>query len=146
MASFKEELERTEFSFVTAADAARPKARRPFGRELGISDFSRADSRTENLMRDGGFRPGRTLDLHGFAIPDAYDKFIAFICANYDSQNRRLLIVTGKGSEGKGTGAIKREFRRWLNDPLACDKILAATPAAIAHGGSGAFYVLLRKK
>jgi DNA-nicking Smr family endonuclease len=151
--SFADELADVEFSFVTPADVRHPKPRRPFPRELGVSDFSRVDGRTKASIEKGGFRPQASLDLHGKTVPAAFEKFLAFVNSNYDSQTRRLLVVTGKGSKAAGEtpaavarGVIKNAFPRWLSDPLVRDKILAAAPASVAHGGPGAFYILLRKK
>jgi DNA-nicking Smr family endonuclease len=185
MTSFKEELERTEFSFITPADVMRKKPRRPFARDVGISDFSRADKRTRTYMEGAEFRPERTLDLHGMTVPAAFERFLSFINENYETGTRRLLVVTGKGAQSKKEecensevspsdfhsnfpiestrsqkggerlsiaaspdrpGAIRREFPRWLNDPLVRDRIIAISPAPSRRGSSGAFHVLLRKK
>ncbi len=63
---------------------------------------------------------------------------------------RLVLIVTGKGlRENQGRmvgGKIRAEFPNWLNRPDNRLKVRGAKPAHPRHGGSGAFYVLLRRR
>jgi DNA-nicking Smr family endonuclease len=56
-----------------------------------------------------------------------------------------VLVVTGKGSVATG-GVLRREVPRWLELPELRGAILGVTPAHAKDGGSGALYVLLRRK
>jgi DNA-nicking Smr family endonuclease len=143
--SFQDEIEGAEVSFVTAKDIKRKKERLIREPGLAIGDFSRADGGIREEIRRGKFAPERTLDLHGRTLPSAYKSFINFITASRAADARRLLVITGRGSPAKGTGAIKEGFAAWINDPKVQSLILAVHPAGRSHGGSGAFYILLRK-
>jgi DNA-nicking Smr family endonuclease len=43
-------------------------------------------------------------------------------------------------------GILRRAVPRWLNEPDLRPLILGFAQAQPAHGGAGAFYVLLRRK
>jgi DNA-nicking Smr family endonuclease len=63
---------------------------------------------------------------------------------------RIVLIVTGKGARlGGGRllgGRIRAEFLGWLNRAENRARVRGVRPAHPRHGGSGAFYVLLRRR
>ncbi|MDR2098557.1 MAG: Smr/MutS family protein [Rickettsiales bacterium] len=145
--SFKDELKRTEFSFITSTDVPKMRGRSIRENDIRIGDFSRTDGGTRERMRKGRLEPERTLDLHGRTVEAAHRAFIDFINSNHAASVRNLLVITGKGALSKeGKGRIRKEFEAWINDPLVGSKILAVAPAGPSHGGGGAFYILLRKK
>jgi DNA-nicking Smr family endonuclease len=53
-------------------------------------------------------------------------------------------VVTGKGLETGGT--LRHMVPRWLNEEPNRARVLAYSPAQPRHGGSGALYVLLRRR
>ena len=62
------------------------------------------------------------------------------------------LVITGKGKIQKDTGPIPRQVGilrhqvpQWLRMPPLRDKVLQVSEAHGKHGGSGAYYVYLRK-
>ena len=61
-----------------------------------------------------------------------------------------MLIVTGKGLREEGGrlvgGRIRAEFVGWLNRADNRARVRSVRPAHPHHGGSGAFYVLLRRR
>jgi len=57
---------------------------------------------------------------------------------------RCILVITGKGLHGQGI--IREQLPKWLSISDLKDYILAINQAKPTHGGSGAFYILLRKK
>ena len=57
---------------------------------------------------------------------------------------RCVLVITGKGSEGKGV--LRRLVPLWLKTPPLSGEILAISQARQADGGGGALYVMLRRK
>lgn len=89
------------------------------------------------------------LDLHGMTRETAQKRLIGFIAAQYKKQHRCLLVITGKGPKdqetGKGQGVLRKELPFWLESPAIAPCILAVTPAAPMHGGTGAFYIYLRR-
>ena len=67
------------------------------------------------------------------------------------AQNCRVvLIVTGKGPRLEGGrvfgGRIRAEFLGWLERAENRAGCAGVRPAHPRHGGSGAFYVLLRRR
>ena len=90
------------------------------------------------------------LDLHGMTLSAAERAVTTFI-ADASAQNRRVvLIVTGKGLRLEGGrvfgGRIRAEFPGWLDRSENRARISGVRAAHPRHGGSGAFYVLLRRK
>ena len=55
-----------------------------------------------------------------------------------------MVVVTGKGRESEGK--IRRETPHWLNQPTLRPLVLAVTEARTRDGGTGAFYVLLKRR
>ena len=113
--------------------------------ELSLGDASRID---KNLKREvmRRFVPDARLDLHGKTLETGYRTFVAFVCRNYDAGYRRLLVVTGKGTPSRGTGVIRQNLPKWINDFDVSSKILYVTYARVEDGGDGAVYILLRKR
>jgi DNA-nicking Smr family endonuclease len=90
------------------------------------------------------------LDLHGMTLAAAERAVTTFI-ADASAQNRRVvLIVTGKGMRLEGGrvfgGRIRAEFPAWLERAENRARVAGVRPAHPRHGGSGAFYVLLRRR
>ena len=54
-----------------------------------------------------------------------------------------LLVVTGKGLRGEGV--LRRNFPGWISDPAIRPLIASYSTAHIKHGGSGAWYVFLKR-
>jgi DNA-nicking Smr family endonuclease len=75
----------------------------------------------------------------------AYQALVEFLQRHYARQSRCLLIITGKGSAETG-GVLRAALPRWLDEPGIKSLILALDVARPKHGGSGAYYVLLRRK
>jgi DNA-nicking Smr family endonuclease len=81
----------------------------------------------------------------------AAERAVAHFIADSSDQTRRVvLIVTGKGLRLEGGrvfgGRIRAEFAGWLERAENRARVAGARPAHPRHGGSGAFYVLLRRR
>lgn len=106
-------------------------------------DVSRALSRRQ-------LAPEATIDLHGMTLAAAERAVTRFLEQATARDLRVVLIITGKGLREEGgrtiTGRIRSEFFGWLNrgDNRACVRAVRAAHAH--HGGTGAFYVLLRRR
>lgn len=85
------------------------------------------------------------LDLHGLTQTQAHQALLDFIQQSIAKKRRLVLVITGKGREGK-SGVIKQNFLHWLDESASRAAILSVLEAKKHHGGSGAFYVLLRRK
>jgi DNA-nicking Smr family endonuclease len=128
---------------------------RTLSARLGMTP--RASSRPLSFDRDvdRALSKGRRaiearLDLHGMTVAAAERAVTRFI-ADASEQNRRVvLIVTGKGLRLEGGrvfgGRIRAEFPGWLERAENRARVAGVRPAHPRHGGSGAFYVLLRRR
>ena len=91
------------------------------------------------------------LDLHGLRFKEAKRHVQRFIETSFFSENRLLLIITGKGKrssieEGwKGKGVLKEHLPKWLASDLLSKYILWFGQATSQNGGSGALLVYLKK-
>jgi DNA-nicking Smr family endonuclease len=108
------------------------------------------DRDVDRALSKGKRTPEAKLDLHGMTLAAAERAVTTFI-ADASSQNRRVvLIVTGKGLRLEGGrvfgGRIRAEFAGWLDRAENRARIAGVRPAHPRHGGSGAFYVLLRRR
>jgi DNA-nicking Smr family endonuclease len=127
-----------------------PKGRRgTTAPELALDDqaFDRDISRA---LGRGKLVPQASLDLHGMTLAAADHAVTHFLDQATGRDLRVVLIVTGKGlrlQSGRVLGGrIRAEFLGWLNRPDNRARVRGVRPAHPRHGGSGAFYVLLRRR
>ena len=101
------------------------------------------------------FEKTRTIDLHGFTLEEANKKIQNFILKAFDEKVSKLIIVTGKGIHSdvqknpyvsKDLSILKYSVPEFIsNNNLLMSKIREITDAKIEDGGSGAFYIYLKK-
>ncbi|MDH3242384.1 MAG: Smr/MutS family protein [Alphaproteobacteria bacterium] len=104
------------------------------------------DKRTAQRLRRGQLRIDGRIDLHGMTQAEAHANLVRFITGSAARGRRCVLVITGKGLRGgAGTGVLRVQLPRWLNEPALRPLILSFTPAQPKDGGGGAFYVYLRK-
>ena len=95
-------------------------------------------------------------DLHGYSLEEANSKVESLINDSYKKGIKKLVIITGKGlhSENeknpyvsKNLGILKFSVPDYIkkNSELM-NKILNISEAEIEDGGSGAFYIFLKKR
>ena len=97
-----------------------------------------------------------TLDLHGYSLEDANKKIDNLIRSSYDQGANKLIIVTGKGIHSqnekdpyvsKDLGILKYSVPEYIkNNKELMSLINDIQDANIEDGGSGAFYIFLKKK
>jgi DNA-nicking Smr family endonuclease len=102
------------------------------------------DRRTWLRLKRGQVAIERSLDLHGRTQADAHGALARFLAEAQAAGCRGVLVVTGKGLESGGT--LRHMVPRWLNEGANRERIVAYAPAQARHGGSGALYVLLRRR
>jgi DNA-nicking Smr family endonuclease len=102
------------------------------------------DGGWDKRIRKGRLVPDRVVDLHGYTRDAAQDALTAAIRRAAAAGDRVLLVVTGKGA--KGGGVIRQSLPHWLGLPDLRPYVAAVRPAHPAHGGSGASYVVLRRR
>jgi DNA-nicking Smr family endonuclease len=108
------------------------------------------DRDVDRSLSKGRRRPEAKLDLHGMTLAAAERAVTAFIAASSEQNRRVVLIVTGKGTRLEGGrvfgGRIRAEFPGWLERAENRARVAGVRTAHPRHGGSGAFYVLLRRR
>ena len=97
----------------------------------------------------------RSIDLHGYTLDEANKIIESFINKAFSENVNKLVVVTGKGlhSENekdpyvsKDLSILKHSVPEFiLNNESLKQKILQIEKAKIEDGGSGAFYIYLKK-
>lgn len=107
-------------------------------------------------IKKGSFHIDKKIDFHGKSLLESEDQFNNTIIESYNSGQRCLLFVTGKGlfksknyeESNKPKlyhGIIRSSFVQWAKSQKFSKYILSFEQALIEHGGDGAFYIYLRK-
>ena len=132
-----------------------------------ISDKDKKDwenflSKKDNLFdKDKQFSQKKinkviTFDLHGYSLDEANKEIYQLIKSSYDRGVSKLIIVTGKGIHSKNDkdpyvskdfGILKHSVPDYIkNNSELMTMINNLDEANIEDGGSGAFYIYLKKK
>ncbi len=96
------------------------------------------------------------IDLHGFSLQEANNAIKKLIDQSYDIGVKKIIVVTGKGLHSntekdpyisKDLSILKYSVPEFIkNDNELKNKITMIKDAEIEDGGSGAFYIFLKKK
>ena len=103
----------------------------------------RIDARSRRRLARGTLEIDATLDLHGLTLTQAEAALAGFIDRQVQQGAVWVLVITGKGMRGEGK--LRAALPDWLAAARNASRLVEYGPAAIAHGGSGAFYLRLRK-
>tara|TARA_X000000368_G_scaffold406741_1_gene385406 strand:- start:137 stop:547 length:411 start_codon:yes stop_codon:yes gene_type:complete len=97
----------------------------------------------------------RSIDLHGYTLEDANIVIKKFITKAFEQNIKKLIVVTGKGLHSnkdndpyvsKDLSILKYSVPEFINkNKYLMDIILEIKEAKIEDGGSGAFYIYLKK-
>ena len=99
------------------------------------------DGGTQRRLFRGEVLIDARLDLHGMTAARAQTHLIKLLVSAANEGYRCVLVITGKGS-----GVLNGHVPNWLKQPPLSPHVLALAEARPKDGGSGAFYVLLRRK
>jgi DNA-nicking Smr family endonuclease len=127
---------------------AAPRPSRSDTDHAGASDVDFAvdgvDRREIRNLKRGAYPPADHCDLHGLTADAAREHVRHFIAASRRKRHRCICIVHGRGVRSPGGVAIlKARVREFLKSHPA---VLAFADAPPSDGGSGAVYVLLRRR
>ena len=110
----------------------------------------------DNFQADIKSKKTRSLDLHGKTLDEANRIIENFIKKSYEDKVHKLIIVTGKGLHSsnekdpyvsKDLGILKHSIPDFLNNNTELMEIISnISEASTNDGGSGAFYIFLKKK
>ena len=97
----------------------------------------------------------RSIDLHGYSLDEANKKIEDFINKAFSENINKLVVVTGKGlhSENekdpyvsKDLSILKYSVPEFIkNNSNLMSMIIEVKEAKVEDGGSGAFYIFLKK-
>ena len=98
----------------------------------------------------------RSIDLHGYTLEQANNAIEQFILKAFEEGVSKLIVVTGKGIHSnvekdpyvsKDLSILKYSVPEFINNNQNLMKVINdIQDATIEDGGSGAFYVFLKKK
>ena len=107
-------------------------------------------SEKKNISKTG------RIDLHGFTLEDANKIIQKYIENSYKNDITKIIVVTGKGLHSdvekdpyvsKDLSILKYSVPEFIeNNAELMEKIIEIKNADIEDGGSGAFYIFLKKK
>ena len=121
-------------------------------------EFTNSDEKLPN--KDFTFQKKKNLkirfiDLHGYTLDGANKAIESFINKAFLENVNKLIVVTGKGLHSehekdpyvsKDLGILKYSVREFIsNNSSLMSMINEITDAKIEDGGSGAFYIFLKK-
>lgn len=105
------------------------------------------DSGWDRRLARGLVQPDLAVDLHGHTLDTAYRTLDAGLAQAIAHGARVLLLVTGKPRDpGSGRGAIRAAVGDWLAASRHSADIAAVRGAHPRHGGTGALYIILRRR
>ena len=118
------------------------------GRDELLSHGSSAglDRRNAERLKRGKMVIEATLDLHGMTQAQAHGALSRFVQRSEAGGLRCVLVITGKGIAKESGGVLRSQVPNWLNEPGNRERIVAFNYAQQGHGGTGALYVLLKRR
>jgi DNA-nicking Smr family endonuclease len=110
------------------------------------------DRKKFGKMRRGKLAPEARIDLHGMTMAQAHPALTHFIVSSHARGLRLVLVITGKGKDRDEGGPIptrmgvlKNQTPHWLRSGPLRLLVMQVNEAHLSHGGSGAYYVYLRR-
>jgi len=97
----------------------------------------------------------KTIDLHGFSLSNANEAVYKFIKKSFEEYTDKIIVITGKGSRSKNQNnpylskdlsILKHSVPDFIKSNKNLMKVIKnIEEAKIEDGGSGAFYIYLKK-
>ena len=110
----------------------------------------------DNIQNKTIIKKTRSLDLHGENLDQANSIIENFIKKSYEDRIQKLIIVTGKGLHSnndkdpyvsKNFGILKYSIPEFVRNNEDLMKIISnISEASVKDGGTGAFYIFLKKR
>lgn len=119
----------------------------PYDMETGEEIYYCREGIQQTVMRKlkrGQFRVSAVLDLHGMNVDSARQALAYFLHTARRQNMTCVRIIHGKGNRSRAKGPVlKPKVNHWLRQR---DEVLAFCSARPVDGGTGAAYVLLKRR
>lgn len=102
------------------------------------------EDRTLKRLAKGRQQIDSRIDLHGMTQDRARFALLDFLQMAQRCDHRMVLVITGKGNEGRGV--LRQQVPNWFNLPEFSPYVNGVKQAHLSHGGDGALYVRVRKQ
>ena len=122
--------------------------------ESFTSSDEKLDNKDLKLSKEKFFKV-KSIDLHGYTLEEANKIIEEFIYQSFSEKINKLIVVTGKGLHSqiekdpyvsKNLSILKYSVPEFIeNNKSLMDIINEIKDASIEDGGSGAFYIFLKK-
>ena len=109
----------------------------------------------DKIFRNKSYLKIRTIDLHGHTLEQANKNIEDFVIKSYEEKINKLIVVTGKGIHSqnekdpyvsKDLSILKYSVPEFISKNKNLMKIIYdIKDAKIEDGGTGAFYIFLKK-
>ena len=123
--------------------------------EFFLSNDEKLSNKDEVLQKKKLLKKN-SIDLHGYTLEQANKSIYDFIINSYEEEINKIIVVTGKGLHSdneknpyvsKNLSILKYSVPEFIeNNADLMKRIIELKDASIEDGGSGAFYIYLRKK
>jgi len=104
------------------------------------------DPRVLKQLKLGELTVQAHIDLHGYVKEEAKIALMNFIHNCHALGYRTLLVIHGRGLKSDAGPVLKENVVRWLTTGTLSHLVLALCSARPCDGGTGALYVLLKKR
>ena len=121
-----------------------------------ISDNKKLSDKDSYLKKDITTKLIKKIDLHGFSLEDANKKIDKFINHCFQENINRIIVITGKGLRSKNLSnpyiskdlsILKYSVPEFIESNKDLMKMIKnINEANIDDGGTGAFYIDLKKR
>tara|TARA_Y100000741_G_scaffold357650_1_gene335767 strand:+ start:211 stop:630 length:420 start_codon:yes stop_codon:yes gene_type:complete len=122
--------------------------------EIFISSKEKLSNKDDGFKK-AKYKETRSIDLHGYTLEQANKSIYNLIISSYKNEIKKIIVVTGKGLHSdneknpyvsKDLSILKYSVPEYiLNNKNLMSKINEIKEANIEDGGSGAFYIFLKK-
>ena len=109
----------------------------------------------DKVIKNKTYLKTRTIDLHGYTLKQANKSIEDFVIKSYEEKINKLIVVTGKGLHSqneknpyvsRNLSILKYSIPEFIeSNTNLMKKIIEIKDAEIADGGSGAFYIYLKR-
>ena len=121
-----------------------------------VSSKEKLPNKDDSTLNKSLKKTTKKIDLHGYSLEDANRITEQFIKDSFQKNVYKIIVITGKGLHSKNEknpyvskdlSILKYSVPEYIeSNPILMKKIINITDANIEDGGSGAFYIYLKKK